>query len=52
MTVKEAEEYYETLDAKQATRFNLLVEMYMKFGKPIEGAYEAAKTVMEEEKNG
>lgn len=50
MTVQEAEEFYEGLTAKEAQRYNLLVETYLKLGKPIEGAYEAAKTVMEEEK--
>lgn len=49
MTVGEAEDYFAGLDAKQALRFNLLVETYLKLGKPIEGAYEAAKTVMESE---
>lgn len=49
MTVKEAEEYFEGLNAKQAQRFNLLTEMYLNLGKPIEGAYQAAKTLMEED---
>ncbi len=48
MTVGEAEDYFATLSAAEAQRFNLLVETYLKLGKPIEGAYEAAKTIMEE----
>jgi hypothetical protein len=48
MTKKEAEDYFEKLDAGQALRFNLLVEVALKLGKPIEGAYEYAKTIMEE----
>lgn len=51
MTVGEAEDYFEKLSAGEAQRFNLLVETYLKLGKPIEGAYEAAKTIMEEEKD-
>jgi len=50
MTVAEAEEYFATLSAGEAQRYNLLVETYLKLGKPVEGAYEAAKTIMEEEK--
>lgn len=48
MTVKETEAYFETLTAKEAHRFNLLVEVGLKLGKPIEGAYEYAKTIMED----
>lgn len=48
MTTQETEAYYETLTAPQAQQFNLLVETYLRLGKPIEGAYEAAKTIMEE----
>jgi len=50
MTVKEAEEYYEPLSATQAQRFNLLVTIGMKLGKPIEGAYDYAKMIMEKGK--
>lgn len=47
MTTQEAETYYETLDVNQAHRFNELVKIALKLGKPIEGAYEYAKTIME-----
>lgn len=46
MTLEETQAYYETLDAAQATRFNLLVKVGLKLGKPIEGAYSYAHTVM------
>jgi hypothetical protein len=49
MTVAEAEEYFEKLSPAQAHRFNLLVEIGVKLGKPMEGAYEYAKTIMESE---
>lgn len=49
MTVKEAEEYYEKLGVREAYRFNLLTEVGLKLGKPIEGAYHYAKTIMEGE---
>ena len=49
MTVAEAEKYFETLSPAEAQRYNLLVSTYLKLGKPIEGAYQAAKTIMEEE---
>lgn len=47
MTKKEAEAYFEKLTASQAWRFNSLVQVGLKLGKPIEGAYEYAKTIME-----
>lgn len=47
MTVPEAEAYFEKLDAGKAQRFNLLVSIALKLGKPIEGAYDYAKTIME-----
>lgn len=47
MNVKEAQEYFDKLDAKEAQRFNLLVSVALKLGKPIEGAYSYAKTIME-----
>lgn len=47
MTQTEAEVYYETLNTKQTVRFNLLVTTALKLGKPIEGAYEYAHTIME-----
>jgi len=50
MTVQEAEEYYEPLSAAEAQRFNLLVTVGMKLGKPIEGAYDYAKVIMEKAK--
>ena len=49
MTIPEAQAYFDKLDAKEATRFNLLVGTYLRLGKPIEGAYEAAHTIMEED---
>jgi hypothetical protein len=50
MTVQETETYFEKLTAEEATRFNLLVTVALKLGKPIEGAYEYAHTIMEEGK--
>lgn len=50
MTVKEAEAYYEKLSVGQAQHFNLLVKIGLQLGKPIEGAYEYAHTIMEERK--
>lgn len=47
MTVEETEEYYETLTPSEARHFNLLVSVGLKLGKPIEGAYSYAKTIME-----
>lgn len=47
MTTQEAEKHFETLSIKQAHRFNLLVSVALKLGKPIEGAYDYAKTIME-----
>lgn len=52
MTRKEAEEYYDKLTVKEAHRFNLLVSIARKLGKPDEGCYDYAKTIMESEKNG
>jgi len=49
MTVAEAEEYYEPLTAGEAHRFNMLVTIALKLGKPIEGAYDYAKMIMESE---
>lgn len=46
MTQAETEAYYAQLTAPEAVRFNALVETYLKLGKPIEGAYEAAHTIM------
>jgi len=48
MTLEETEIYYETLTASEARHFNLLVTLGVKLGKPIEGAYQYAKTIMEE----
>ncbi len=50
MTVQEAEKYYEDLSVVQAQRFNLLVKIGLQLGKPIEGAYSYAHTIMEDEK--
>lgn len=49
MTVGEAQDYYDKLSVAEAHRYNLLVEVALKLGKPIEGAYEYAKTIMESE---
>lgn len=49
MTVEETEAYFETLTPAQAHRFNLLVTIGLKLGKPIEGAYSYAKVLMESE---
>lgn len=51
MTVAEAEKYYEDLSVGQARHFNLLVSIGLKLGKPIEGAYDYAKTILEDRKN-
>lgn len=48
MTLKETEIYYSKLNGPQAFRFNELVRVALKLGKPIEGAYDYAKTLMEE----
>lgn len=48
MTVKEAEAYYDKLSVGQARHFNLLVKIGLQLGKPIEGAYEYAHTILEE----
>jgi hypothetical protein len=50
MTVEETEIYFEALTPSEARRFNLLVTVGLKLGKPIEGAYEYARTIMEDEK--
>lgn len=50
MSVTEAEAYYDKLTVKEAHRYNLLVSVGLKLGKPIEGAYDYAKTIMDEEK--
>ena len=47
MTVTEAQAYFDKLDAQEAKHFNLLVSVGLKLGKPIEGAYDYAKTIME-----
>jgi len=49
MTVVEAEKYFGKLDDSGKARFNLLITVALKLGKPIEGAYEYAKTIMEED---
>ena len=46
MTLAETEAYYETLNVAQAVRFNSLVRTALRLGKPIEGAYEYAHTIM------
>ena len=50
MTFKEAEVYFDKLTPAEAHRFNLLAEIGLKLGKPIEGAYQYAHTRMEGEK--
>lgn len=47
MSIEEAEAYYAKLTPAQATTFNMLVRVGLKLGKPSEGAYEYAKTIME-----
>lgn len=47
MTVVEAEKYFGTLNDGGKARFNMLITIALKLGKPIEGAYEFAKTIME-----
>lgn len=47
MTEKEAEKHFATLSPNEARRFNLLVSVALKLGKPIEGAYAYAKMIME-----
>lgn len=49
MSSTEAEQYFAKLSVEKAKRFNLLVSVGLKLGKPIEGAYEYAKTIMEDE---
>lgn len=49
MISKEIQDYYDSLNIAEARRFNLLVTVGVKLGKPIEGAYIYAKTIMEEE---
>lgn len=49
MSVEEAQEYFDKLTPSQARHFNLLVTVGLKLGKPIEGAYSYAKTIMESE---
>lgn len=49
MSITEAEKHYEALSVADARRFNLLVSTALMLGKPIEGAYDYAKTIMEEE---
>lgn len=49
MTQPEAEAYFEKLTAAEAHRFNLLTSIALRLGKPTEGAYEYAKTIMEAE---
>jgi len=51
MTIKEAEAYFEDLPENKRVRFNTLVKLGLQLGKPFEGAYEYAKTVMEEGKS-
>ena len=48
MTLEEAEAYYEKLTAAEATRFKALVMAALTLGKPSEGAYEYAHTMMED----
>lgn len=47
MSVQEAEAYYDKLTVSEARQFNLLTEVGLKLGKPIEGAYDYAKVIME-----
>lgn len=47
MTVAEAEKHYEALTNEEARRFNLLVSVALKLGKPHEAAYDYARMIME-----
>lgn len=47
MTAHEAEEYFDKLSAAEGRWFNCLVKIGLILGKPTEGAYSYAKTVME-----
>lgn len=49
MTVAEAEDYFKALPEAKRVRFNTLVKVGLQLGKPFEGAYEYAKTVVESE---
>lgn len=51
MTVKEAEEHFKTLNSEERQRFNLLVKVALKLGKPFEGAYDYARTIMDEKQS-
>lgn len=50
MTYKETKEYYSKLDSGKKARFNLLVTIAAKLGKPAEGCYDYAHTIMEDGK--
>ncbi len=47
MSLDEATEYFDTLTDAQKIRFNLLTDIGLKLGKPIQGAYLYAKTMLE-----
>jgi len=49
MSTQEAEAYFEKLSVEEAHRFNLLTSIALKLGKPSEGAYDYAKTIMDKE---
>ena len=49
MSLDEATEYFGTLTDAQKIRFNLLTNIGLKLGKPIQGAYLYAKTMLEVE---
>ena len=48
MSIEEAETYFKALEPKDRQQFNLLVKTALMLGKPFEGAYDYAKTIMEE----
>lgn len=48
MTYEEAKKYYDGLPENKRARFNVLVGIGAKLGKPAEGAYSYAHTIMEE----
>lgn len=48
MSIDEAEIYFKKLKPNQRQQFNLLVRVGLKLGKPFEGAYEYAKTIIEQ----
>lgn len=46
MIIPEAEIYFNKLPKNKRARFNVLVKIALKLGKPFEGAYDYAKTIL------